>query len=88
MFLSCAVGVWRTLRELCCLYFSPQIMQDLCQSERRHFVTLIEVNMHLIACISGRLPFLMHIKTSIFLTIKYKTVDIHRIKVENHEQNS
>ena len=74
----CAVGVWRTLRELCCLYFSPQIMQDLCQSERRHFVTLIEVNMHLIVCISGRLLISMQIKTSIFPTILFKTIETHR----------
>ena len=78
MFLSCcAVAVRRTLQELCCLYLSPQIMQDLCQSERRHFVTLIEVNMHLIVCISGRLPFLMQIKTSIFLTIVFETIETH-----------
>ena len=79
MFLSCcAVGVRRTLRELCYLYFSPQIMQDLCQSERRHFVTLIEVNMNLIVCISGRLPFLMQIKTSIFPTIVSETIETRR----------
>ena len=53
-------------------------MQDLCQSERRNFVTLIEVNMHLIVCISGLLPFVMQIKTSIFLTFVFKTIDTHR----------
>ena len=53
-------------------------MQDLCQSERRHFVTLIEVTMHLTVGISGLLPFLMQIKTSTFLTIVFKKIETHR----------
>ena len=53
-------------------------MQDLCPSERGHSVTHIEVSMRLIVCISGRLAFLMQIKTSIFLTIVFKTIDTHR----------
>ena len=45
-------------------------------SERRHFVSLTEVNMHLIVCISGPLPFLVQIKTLIFfITILFKTVE-------------
>ena len=75
MFLSsCAVEVRRTLRQLCCLYFC----EDLCRSGRRHFVTLIEVDMHLIVCISGRLPISMQIKMSIFATIVFKTIETHR----------
>ena len=44
-------------------------------SERRHFVSLTEVNMHLIVCISGPLPFLIQIKTLIFFTILFNTVE-------------
>ena len=41
-------------------------------------MTLIEVHIQLIGCISGRLPFLMRIKTSIFLSIVFKTIETHR----------
>ena len=41
-------------------------------------MTLIEVNMPLLVNISGRLPFLRHIKRSIFLTIVFKTIETHR----------
>ena len=43
------------IHELCCLYFSPQIMQDLGQSERRHLVTLIKVNMHFLKCTHSKM---------------------------------
>ena len=36
-------------------------------------MTLIEVNMHLIVFISGRLPFLMQIKASIIVIFVFKT---------------
>ena len=67
-FVSCVVCICR--HKLC------RICVEL--SEKRHFVTLIEVNMHLIVWISGRLPISMQIKTSIFPTIVFKTIETHR----------
>ena len=36
-----------------CPYFLPEVMVKFTWKARGHFVTLIEVGMHLIACISG-----------------------------------
>ena len=41
-------------------------------------MTLIEVPMQLIVSSSGRLPFLVRIKTSIFLSIVFKTIETHK----------
>ena len=62
-FMSCVVCISR--HKLCRIWVS----------ERRHFVSLTEVNIYLIVCISGPLPFLIQIKTLIFLTILFKKVE-------------
>ena len=46
-------AVRKTLRDLCCLYFTSQAILKLSQSMRGHLATLIEVSTHLITCSSG-----------------------------------
>ena len=62
-------------------------MHNLGQSEKRDFAT---TNMHLIVCIPGRLPFLMQIKTSLFLPLcsRQQLTLIGKVKAKilyNHE---
>ena len=49
--------VRKTLRDLCCMYSSSKAILKLSQSMRGHFVTLIEVSMHLITCNSGHVVY-------------------------------
>ena len=45
----------RTLHDLPCLYSSSQEILQLSQSAKGHFVTLIEVGLHLITCNPGHI---------------------------------
>ena len=45
--------VRRTLYDLYCLYFLPEVMVKFRKKARGHFVTLIQIGMHLIECTSG-----------------------------------
>ena len=50
LFLSLRDGVERTLYDLHCPYFSPEVMVKLNEKEEEHFVTLIEVGLYLTEC--------------------------------------
>ena len=52
VYVSLRRRVRKTLYSLYCPYFLPEVMVKYTRKARRHFVTLIEVCMHLITCIS------------------------------------
>ena len=43
----------RTLYDLCCPYFLPEVMVNFTRKATGHFVTLTESGMYLIECIAG-----------------------------------
>ena len=57
MYVYSSIIIRRTLYDLYCPYFSPEVMVKFTRRETGHFVTLIENGMHLIACISGHIWF-------------------------------
>ena len=57
MYVYSSIIIRRTLYDLYCPYFSPEVMVKFTRRETGHFVTLIENGMHLITCISGHIWF-------------------------------
>ena len=55
-FASLRSGVGRKYYDLHCPHFSPEVMVKLKRTLRGHFMTFIEVGMHLIGCNPGQLP--------------------------------
>ena len=53
MYASSRIIGRRTLNDLYCQYFLPEVMVKFTRKARGHFVTFIESGMHLIKCISG-----------------------------------
>ena len=51
--------VRRTLNDLSCLYFSPEVTAKFTIRARKHFVTLVEIGLHLIECNPGHIFFSM-----------------------------
>ena len=57
VYVSSRIIVRRTLYNLYCPYFLPEVMVKFTRRATGHFMTLIEVGMHLIMCISGHIEF-------------------------------
>ena len=50
VYVSLRRRVRRTLNDLYCPYFLPEVMVKFTRKTRGHFVMLIEISMHLIQC--------------------------------------
>ena len=54
-YVSSRIIIRRRPCDLCCLYFSPEVMVKFTRRAMGHFMMLIENDMHLIMCISGHI---------------------------------
>ena len=48
-------SIWGTLCDINCLYSETQVMLKLARRAKGHFMTLIEIPMHLIRCKPGHI---------------------------------